>query len=118
MKALTIRRGKSPWALLAAGLVLPGVASAHSGPPAILGYLLLGVAPLLLFLLIFLVYLPFSRFSGAQRMRMLGLFLLLAAVAGAVTYFLPDYTGYAHSYVMWLLPLIVVPLYARKLPRP
>ncbi len=113
MKTHTIVR-----ALVAAGLVLPGMASAHSGPPAILVYLLLGVAPLLFLLLIFLVYLPFSRFSGAQRMRMLGLFLLLAAVTGAITYFLPDYMGYPHSYLMWLLPLIVVSLYARTLPRP
>ena len=104
-------------AVLAAGLALPGVASAHSGPPAILAYLMLGVAPLIVFMLMFLVYLPFSRFTGAQRMSLLSLSLGVAAVTAAVTYLLPDYMGYPYSFLMWLLPLIAVPLYARTLPR-
>lgn len=101
------------------GAILPGVASAHSGPGAWVAYLYLGLAPLLLCFLILPVTLFLRRISARERLSTLGVFLGVACVANLVLLY-PDERIYDYFMLAWILPLAAVVLHewrSRRLKR-
>ena len=71
--------------------------------------------PLALCIIILCIYLPFSRYSWPDCGKLLGVFGIGVLVMATIVYHLPGKASHVLSFLVWLVPLVVVLNYRKRL---